>query len=191
MDRGQPQVSRCTVSFELALTIFRKYLSSQNNKAGKKAGATREELQKAAQDSYSSASKAGGSNYDSVTSYLAASTDAAKDMTFDTWSDSELKSYLDSYGIKNYQGSTTNELKAMARRNAQYFRHGTNTPGGGIFARIQGGAQWVLDQLKIGAASGRKESEKAADAVKEAGTTATHRAGEAKQRASDKVKEEL
>ncbi|KAL9128383.1 MAG: hypothetical protein Q9217_002937 [Psora testacea] len=170
---------------------LKKYLSSQNNKAAKKAGASREDLQKAAQDSYSSASKAGGSRYASVTSYLAASTDAAKDTTFDSWSDSELKSYLDSYGIKTYQGSTTNELKAMARRNAQYFRHGTNTPGATIFTRFQNGAQWVLDQLKIGAASGRKEAEKSADAVKEAGTTATHRAGEAKQRASDKAKEEL
>ena len=150
---------------------------------------------KQAQDSYSSASKAGGSNYASVTSYLAKSTDAVKDSTFDTWSDSELKSYLDSYGIKTYQGSNTNELKALARRNAQYFRYGTNTPGAGILAQIQSGAQWVLDQLKIGAASGRKEAgyqgEKGADAVKEAGTTATHRAGEAKQKAGDKVKEEL
>lgn len=178
---------------------FRKYLSSSNdkaaNKAANKAGATRDELLKQAQDSYSSASKSGGSNYASVTSYLARSTDAAKDSTFDTWSDSELKSYLDSYGIKTYQGSTSNELKAMARRNAQYFRHGTNTPGAGIFAQIQGGAQWVFDQLKIGAASGRKEAsyqgQKGADAVKEAGTTGAHRAGEAKQRAGDKVKEEL
>ena len=83
----------------------------------------------------------------------------------------------------------------MARRNAQYFRYGTNTPGAGIWAQIQGGAQWVLDQLKIGAASGRKEAEyqgqKGADYVKEAATTATHRAGEARQRAGDKVKEEL
>ena len=79
----------------------------------------------------------------------------------------------------------------MARRNAQYFRYGTNAPGASIFGQIQSGFQWVLDQLSIGAASGRKETEKAADAVKEAGTTATHRAGEAKQRASDKVKEEL
>lgn len=118
-----------------------------------------------------------------------------KDSTFDTWSDSELKSYLDSYGIKNYQGSNTNELKAMARRNAQYFRYGTSTPGAGIFASLQNGAQWVLDQLKIGAASGRKEAEyqgqRGADHVKEAGTTATNRAGEAGQKASDKVKEEL
>ncbi|CAD6570650.1 MAG: hypothetical protein ASARMPREDX12_003789 [Alectoria sarmentosa] len=178
---------------------LKKYLSSSNDKAvqkaASKAGATRDDLLKQAQDSYSSASKSGGSNYASVTSYLAASTDAVKESTFDTWSDSELKSYLDSYGVKNYQGSNTNELKAMARRNAQYFRHGTNTPGAGIFASLQNGAQWVLDQLKIGAASGRKEAEyqgqKGADHVKEAGTAATNRAGEAGQKASDKVKEEL
>ena len=174
-------------------------MSSSKDKAAQKAasksGATRDELVKQAQDSYSSASKAGGSSYASVTSYLAASTDAVKDSTFDTWSDSELKSYLDSYGIKNYQGSTTNELKAMARRNAQYFRYGTNTPGAGIWASIQNSAQWVLDQLKLGAASGRKEAEyqgqKGADYVKEGATTATHRAGEAGQRVGDKVKEEL
>lgn len=166
-------------------------MSKQNNKAAKKSGFTRDDLLKAAQDSYSSASKSGGSNYASVTSYLAASTGAAKDMTFDTWSDSDLKSYLDSYGVKNYQGSTSNELKAAARRNAQYFRYGSNVPGGGIWASMQNGAQWVLDQLRIGAASGRKESERSGDAVKEAATTATDRAGEAKQRAEDRVKEEL
>ena len=181
------------------LTSVRKYLSSSKDKAAqkaaKKSGATRDELLKLAQDSYSSASKSGGTGYASVTSYLAASTNAAKDSTFDTWSDSDLKSYLDSYGIKNYQGSTTNELKAMARRNAQYFRYGTNNPAAGIWASIQSGAQWVLDQLKIGAASGRKEAEyqgqKGADYVKEGVTSATHRAGEAGQRAADKVKEEL
>lgn len=175
--------------------MSRKYLSTQNSKAANKAGATREDLLKQAQDSYSSASKSGGSNYASVTSYLASSTDAVKASTFDTWSDSELKSYLDSYGIKNYQGSTSNELKAMARRNAEYFRYGTNTPGAGIFGQVQNGFQWIYNQLSIGAASGRKEAgyqgQKAADAVKEAGTTGTHRAGEAKQRAGDKIKEEL
>lgn len=173
----------------------RKWLSTQNNKAANKAGATREELFKQAQDSYAKASKSGGSNYASVTSYLASATDAAKDTTFDTWSDSELKSYLDSYGVPNYQGSNTNELRAMARRNANYFRYGTSTPQTTFFARIQSGAQWVFDQLKIGVSSGRQSAEyhggKAGDAVTEAATTATHRAGEAAQRASDKVKEEL
>ncbi|MCJ1361119.1 hypothetical protein MMC16_000216 [Acarospora aff. strigata] len=174
---------------------LKKWLGTQNNKAANKAGATRDDLLKQAQDSYASASKSGGSGYASVTSYLASATDAAKDTTFDTWSDSELKSYLDSYGVPNYQGSTTNELRAMAKRNANYFRYGTSTPSQTIYARLSAGAQWVLDQLKIGAASGRNEAgyqgQKAADAVKEGVQTATNRAAEATQKASHKVKEEL
>ncbi|MCJ1317122.1 hypothetical protein MMC15_002444 [Xylographa vitiligo] len=174
---------------------LKKWLSTQNSKAANKAGATREELMKQAQDSYASASKSGGSQYASVTSYLASATDAAKDTTFDTWTESDLKSYLDSYGMPAYQGSTTEELKAAARRNANYFRYGTSTPQGTIWAQLQGYSQWILDQLKIGASSGRQEAgyqaEKAADAVKEGVTTATNRAGEQAQKASDKVKEEL
>ncbi|KAL8665093.1 MAG: hypothetical protein Q9202_002493 [Teloschistes flavicans] len=174
---------------------LKKWLSTQNNKAGSKAGASRDDLLKQAQDSYASASKSGGSNYASVTSYFASATDSAKDSAFETWSDSELKSYLDSYGVPNYQGSTSNELKAMARRNANYFRYGSSTPQGTLFARLQGGAQWVFDQLKIGVSSGRQsagyEGQKAGDAVKEGATTATHRAGEAAQKVGDKAKEEL
>ena len=83
----------------------------------------------------------------------------------------------------------------MARRNANYFRYGTSTPQGTVWARLSGGAQWVLDQLKIGASSGRKEAayqaEKGTDAVKEGATTATNRAQEAAQKASHKAKEEL
>lgn len=150
---------------------------------------------KQAQANYGKASKSGGTAYASVTSYLAASTDSAKDTVFDTWSDSELKSYLDSYGVPAYQGTTTNELKAAAKRNANYFRYGTSTPQGTIFARLQNGAQWVLSQFQYGVASSRKEAayqgQKGADAVKEGVTTATNRAGEAAQRAGDKLKEEL
>jgi hypothetical protein len=83
----------------------------------------------------------------------------------------------------------------MARRNFNYFRYGTSTPTETILARLQGGAQWVMDYLKMGAAAGRKEAgyqgQKAADRIKEAGTTATNRAQEAAQRMQDKVKEEL
>ena len=168
---------------------------TQNNKAANKAGASRDDLLKQAQDSYAKASKAGGSNYASVTSYLASATDAAKDSTFDTWSESDLKSYLDSYGVSNYQGSTANELRALARRSSNYFRYGTSSPPETLWARLQGGAQWVLNQFKIGVASGQSEAgyqgEKAADAVKEGVTTATNRAGEAAQKAGDTVKEEL
>jgi len=174
---------------------LKSYLASSGDvaaqEAAKKVGATRDDLVKAAQSAYATASKSGGTAYASVTSYLAKQTDAAKEATFETWSDSELKSYLDSYGVPVPQGSTKNELIAYARNTAHYFKYGTSTPQGTLWVKLQQGAQWVKDQLSIGAAAGRKQAEVAGDAVKEAGTTATHRAGEAKQRASDRIKEEL
>ncbi|KAJ8061174.1 hypothetical protein OCU04_010247 [Sclerotinia nivalis] len=181
------------------LDNLRAYLASTGDAAAKKAseksGATRDELVRAAQDSYSSASKASGDTYASVTSYLAKQTDAAKDATFETWSDSDLKAYLDSYGVPVPQGSTKNELVAYVRNQANYFKYGTTTPQGTLWAKLSNGAQWVMDQLSIGAASGRKQAayqgEKAADAVKEGATYATNRAGEAAQKAGDYVKEEL
>jgi hypothetical protein len=181
------------------LTFIRKYLSGQSNKAAQKAAekkdATREELVKQAQDSYASASKAGGTAYASVTSALASATDSAKETTFDTWSDSDLKSYLDSYGIPVYQGSTTNELRALARRQYNYFKYGTSSPTGTIFARLKITANWVLEQLWIGAAKGQQaaeyQGEKATDRVKEGATYATNRAGEEAQKAKHRVKEEL
>ena len=168
--------------------LYRKWLSSQNNKAANKAGTSRDELVKQAQDTYASASKSGGSNYASVTSSLASATDAAKDSTFDTWSDSELKSYLDSYGIPAYQGTTTNDLKAMVKKHATYFRYGTSTPGDTMFAKVQSFFGGLYEQV-MGPASG--QGTKAADYAHEKATAATHRAGEAAQSASDKVKEEL
>jgi hypothetical protein len=155
---------------------FRKYLQSQNDKVAKKAGATRDDYVKAAQDSYAKASKSGGSKYASITSQLSQATQAAKSNTFDTWSQSELKNYLDSYGIPVYQGSTLNELKAQARKHANFFHYGTNSPSGTIFARIQEGAYWLLDQLKLGAASGRTQGQEAAEAAKDQAAKATAKA---------------
>jgi hypothetical protein len=177
------------------LENLKAYLASSGNKAaekaGNQAGATREQLVSAAQDVYASASKTGGTSYASVTSYLAKQTDAAKDSVFDTWSESELKNYLDSYGFNVPQGSTKNELVACARNQRNWFQYGTTTPQGTLWAKLQGGAQWVMDQLSIGAAAGRKQAEVAGDSVKESATYATNRAGEAAQKAGDKIKEEL
>lgn len=195
VDHREFEVSLADAYSRTITNASRKWLLTQNNKAASKAGASRDDLFKQAQDSYAKASKSGGSSYASITSYLAATTDAVKDSTFDTWSESELKSYLDSYGVPNYQGSTINELRALARRNANYFRYGSSTPQGTLWSRLQSGAQWFLDQFKIGAASGRSEAgyqgERGADAVKEGVTAATNRAGEGAQKAGDKVKEEL
>ena len=108
--------------------ISRAYLlgsgDAASKKAANKAGATRDDLVTAAQSAYSSASKSGGTAYDSVTSYMAKQTSSVKDATFETWSNSELKSYLDSYGVPVPQGSKKNELVAYARNTANYFRYG-------------------------------------------------------------------
>ena len=133
---------------------LRKYLDANGKKAKKNAQASRDDLVKQAQDNYASASKAGGSNYASVTNYLAKETDAAKDTTFDNWSESDLKKYLDSYGISSYQGSTLNELRAEARKQYNYFKYGTSTPSGTIFERIKSGFNWLLGNAQAGASSG-------------------------------------
>lgn len=185
---------------------LKSYLASSGNAAAEKvanqADATREDLLSAAQQAYATASKSSGPAYASVTSYLAKATDAAKDSAFDTWSDSDIKAYLDSYGVPVPQGTTSNQLKAYARNQANWFRYGTTTPQGTLYAKLSEAGQWVLDQLRIGAASGRKQAaaqadnvayqaEKATDAAKEAGTYATNRAQEQAQKASHAIKEEL
>ncbi|KAL4754068.1 hypothetical protein BDW72DRAFT_158102 [Aspergillus terricola var. indicus] len=146
---------------------LKKYLSSVNSKVAHRAGVTRGELVKEAQNSYEKATKAGGSQLASATSYLKEATASAKDATFDTWSDSDLKQYLDSYGVPVYQGTELNELRAAARRNAHWFRYGTSTPQGALYATFSDAAQWLLDQLKIGAASGRAQGREAAEKLQD------------------------
>lgn len=146
-----------------------------NSKAAKKAGASREELIKHAKDTYLKASKAGGENYASATSNIAMTTGAAKDATFDQWSHSELKSYLDSYGIPVYQGSNLNELRAAARRNAQYFKYGTTTPQNTIYAKVMETLNWAVDQLKLGASSGRAQGQEAAEKLREKAASSTQK----------------
>ena len=159
---------------------LKAYLEAQ----GQKASGTRDQLYKSAQDNYASASGKGGSQYASVTGYLAKQTDAAKSATFDTWTDTELKKYLDSYGISNPQGSTLEQLKAEARKQSNYFKYGTSSPSGTVFARIQNGFGWVLDQLKLGASAGQAKGQEAADA-------ASSKAATASAAASAKAKQEL
>ena len=173
---------------DLSYDTLKNYLVNSGNDAAKKVGekssATRDELVSAAQSAYSSASTAGGTTYASATSYLAKATDAAKGSAFDTWSESELKAYLDSYGIVSFhtslfkfitamltkfkpvhQGSTLNQLRAQARKQSTYFKYGTSTPTGTAFAKLQEGVkdtyQWVMGQLGAGAGAAKKKAEEA------------------------------
>jgi Putative nuclear envelope organisation protein len=153
---------------------LQKYLQSNGKKYKKNAKASRDDLVKQAQDNYASASKSGGSQYATITNYLAKQTDAAKDTTFDDWSESDVKKYLDSYGVSTYQGSTLNELRAEARKQYNYFKYGTSTPSDTIFERIKSGFQWAFGQLQGGAASGSAEfSRSATSAASAASRSAT------------------
>ncbi|OHF00822.1 hypothetical protein CORC01_03896 [Colletotrichum orchidophilum] len=160
---------------DLSTENLRKYLSSSTDAAIKnvadKKDATRDELVNAAQSAYSSASSAGGTSYASVTSYLSQATDTVKSNFFDTWSESELKSYLDSYGVKIPQGSTVNELRAYARKQYTYFKYGTSTPSETLFAKIAENAKdtwnWVSNQIGLGADAAQKKAAESKDKIKQ------------------------
>lgn len=153
---------------------LKNYLASSGNAAAKqvaeKKDATRDELLSAVQSAYSSASSAGGSNYASATSYLASATATAKKNTFDSWTETELKSYLDSYGIPVPQGSKLEDLKSKARKQATYFKYGTSSPSETIFAKIgesaREGWNWVASQLNMGSEAAKQKASEAEAAAK-------------------------
>ena len=154
---------------------LKDYLTKHGNAAAKAAAAkkdaSRKELVKAAQSAYASASSAGGSAFASATSHIASVTGTAKQNAFDTWSESELKSYLDSYGVRVPHNSKLDELRAEARKQATYFKYGTSSPGETLFAKIEETAKeswnWVANQLNLG---GQAAQKKAAEVEAEAKT---------------------
>lgn len=167
---------------DFSLENLKDYLNRNGNAAAKtvseKKDATRDELLSAAQSAYASASSAGGSTYASATSYLTSATDVAKQSTFETWTESDLKAYLDSYGVPVPQGSKIEELRALARRQSTYFRYGTSSAGGTVLAKVEEAAKngwnWVAEQLHLGsevaqnkAAEAQAEAKKAAQDIKQ------------------------
>lgn len=170
---------------------LQKYLEAQGKKVRKGAKTNRDELVKQAQDSYASASKKGGNQYAAVTNYLAKQTDAAKVQAFDTWSDSEIKDYLDSYGVPNYQGSTPNELRAEAKKQYNYFKYGTSSPSGTIFAQIQNGIQWVLNQFQPAASSASGAASQSAASASSVASKSASSASKAASASAASAKKEL
>ncbi|KAL2361553.1 hypothetical protein RJZ56_005585 [Blastomyces dermatitidis] len=144
-----------------------KYLSSQHQQMMGNIEYTRDELMRRAKSAYEQASKTSGADFAAVTNYLAKEAAATKDAAFDTWPRVDLEKYLESYGLKGHKSWDINRLREEAKRNADFFRYGELAQEATIFSRLQGGMQWVLHQLKIGALSGRREGQKAADTVKE------------------------
>jgi hypothetical protein len=169
---------------------------------GAKAKGTRDELIAQAQKQYASASSKGGEVWKSMTAQGAKATG----YVFDQWSDSDLKSFLDTYGVPVPQGTKRNELIAAARKNYRYFTQGPDWYNRGFIRQVQAYAEEGLDYIKnfISGASGSayNVAEKVGDAAKEGATAGKHRAQEATkkagdrayekgQQAYDKIKEEL
>ncbi|KAF3906437.1 hypothetical protein ABW20_dc0105552 [Dactylellina cionopaga] len=157
---------------------LKTWLKGQGQAVSESATGSRDELVASAQAAYASASSAGGEAYATVTSALAQATDYVKDNTFETWSDSELKAYLDSYGVSTYQGSTKNELIARARRCRTIFEGGWKQET--AFEKFQR-LGWnafgdMMYYLGVGKGKAEVYATQATDAAK---------------RASDSVKEEL
>jgi hypothetical protein len=177
---------------DMSYDNLKGYLAKNGDAAakeiGRKSDVTREELVKAANSAYASASSAGGNAYATATNYLAQATDDAKKSTFDTWSESELKAYLDGYGIPVPQGSTANELRAYARRQYTFFKYGTSTPSGTILAKVEDGLKgafdWAARQLNLGSDAAQQKVKEAENnlysAKAEAAATAKAKAGEIK-----------
>lgn len=143
---------------DFSYSNLKEYLAKNGNAAAKQAAkkrdASREELVSAAASAYSSASQAGGSQFASVTSYLASATASAGQRAFDSWTQSELKAYLDSCGVAVPQGSKLEELRALARKQSTYFKYGTSSPSGTVFAKLGDAAvqgwRWAMGQLRLG-----------------------------------------
>ncbi|TGJ70254.1 hypothetical protein EYR41_006233 [Orbilia oligospora] len=155
---------------------LKTWLQGQGQAVSEGATNSRDELVASAQAAYASASSAGGDAYATVTSALAQATDYVKDNTFETWSDSELKAYLDSYGVHTYQGSNKNELIARARRCRKIFESGWREET--AFEKFQrlGWNTWGNAMYYLGVGKGKADvyaneaagaAKKAASAVKE------------------------
>jgi hypothetical protein len=152
---------------------LKEYLVKHGDAAAKtvaqKKSATREDLVKAAQSAYASASTAGGAAFASATSHIATATAAVKQNAFDTWTETELKAYLDSCGVRIPQGSKIEQLKAEARKQATYFKHGTNSPAETMIAKLgesaKNGWNWIASQLSTGS---KAAEQKAAEVEAEA-----------------------
>ncbi|KAG8412382.1 hypothetical protein J3458_014563 [Metarhizium acridum] len=150
---------------DFSYSNLKEYLTKTGDsiakQAAKKKDASREDLVSAAASAYSSASSAGGSQFASVTSYLSSATASVQRTAFDSWTRSELKAYLDNYGIPVPQGSKLEELRALARRQSTYFKFGTSSPSGTVLAKIGNAAaqgwKWTLDQLRLGSESAQEK----------------------------------
>lgn len=145
---------------------LKKYLLKHGDKAAKavakKADATRDDLVAAAQSAYSKAEKKGCAEYDTAKKYGSELAGSVEKTAFDSWSETDLKAYLDSYGVPVPQGSKVEELKALARKQSTYFKYGTTSPHGTLLAQFEdaifSGWNWMSNQIRLGSEAAKEKA---------------------------------
>jgi hypothetical protein len=146
---------------------LQKFAKDAKIKLDKSAASSRDALIQQTQQGYNALAKKGGAaakeaqkQYSNVQGYA-----------FDTWSDSDLKAFLDSYGVPVPQGGKKDELLAAARKNAHYFSNGQLEPvHGSAFAQMASdGLSSLFDFVKrVSGLGAQKANEVAADAKRAA-----------------------
>lgn len=153
---------------------LKKFLHRHGDKAAKTAAkkteAVRDDLVAAAKSAYTKAEKKGGAEYEAVKKYVAELSKSVQSRAFNAWSETELKAYLDSYGVPVPQGSKLEELKALARKQSTYFKYGTSSPHGTLFAQLEdvisSGWNWISKQIRLGSEAAKEKAAEADAAVR-------------------------
>lgn len=125
---------------------LRKFAKDSKIKLDKTAEASREELVRQTQLGYAELSKKGND----LAAAAKAQYESIKGYAYDTWSETDLKAYLDSYGVPVPQGGTKDELVAAARRNGHYFSSGQTGPvaGSGLVQLAHDGVLGLFNFIK-------------------------------------------
>ncbi|OCK78585.1 hypothetical protein K432DRAFT_435891 [Lepidopterella palustris CBS 459.81] len=167
---------------------------------------TRDSLLKSARENYQSLAKKAGE----TTAYPG-------NWLYKSWSDSELKAWLDERGYPVPQPSTRDRLVAYVRRNSRLASLNMNaatSSAGNEYTQVINGvaaySQWIKEKLGLAASSvsasassavfgsassassaASKSAQKGGDAATESATQGKNRVQEGAQKATDYVKEEL
>ncbi|KAK9368278.1 hypothetical protein V1509DRAFT_82081 [Lipomyces kononenkoae] len=111
--------------YSWSLDDLQNWLKEQGNTVT----GTRDHLADKAAKYFKEVKAEGGEKYHQALVKIREWYNTGKDVAFDKWSDSDLKAYLNTYGVPVYEGTPRNELIAAARRHTSLFRHGANPEG--------------------------------------------------------------
>ncbi|BFZ57632.1 hypothetical protein PYCC9005_004685 [Savitreella phatthalungensis] len=141
-----------------------KFAKDAKIKLDSAAAASRDELERQTAKGYAELKKQGNA----AAKQAEAQYNNVKAYAFDSWSSSDLKAYLDSYGVSVPQNGAKDELIALARKHGHYFANGQTGPvAGSPLAQIASdGLSSLFDFVKKASGVGYQKAQEAAERVK-------------------------